>query len=683
MRKYLEKVDEKEEKGSKDHMTTKTKPEPQQYDETSIRTYEGTEAIRKRPGMYLGTGENATQQCAYEIFSNSVDEHLAGGCSEISIILDEDLRGARISDNGRGLPYKEIDVKGKKVSAAIQAATSLHAGGKFDAKSYAVSGGTHGVGLTSVNAVSDRFEVEIRRDGAIHRFACSKGKVTEKLTSSGKTKKTGTSVYFQLDPTVMEVCKLDPVRIAEMCRMTSYLYPGLLITCTTTAANAKIKQYHSEDGLADYIRAEIKGRKLVTKDVMRVEGIQKSGDKEVHVDCAFMWTDSEEELSRSFVNGISTVNGGTHLTGFRLAVATVIGEAFKAASFKGVKELHKDDFREGLVAAISVRIKEPTFHSQTKDSLGSREAQGAVQALVMSYLKDIFTGDNPEAKAILNRVVNAARGRQAAKRAREVTRKETLGDYIGQSAKLKDCISTNPEECELFLVEGDSASGSATEARDSNNQAILAMKGKILNTYGKPKSDILDNTEISSIVAAIGCGIGDDCDPSKARYGKIIAMCDADVDGNHIVCLILTLLFYHMRPLIEAGMVYVAKSPLYLLKKKGEIVGYLDGESDAEEWKTEHVAGYAAKKGLDPNDPETVVAAMKGWGLNYLKGLGELNPEDLWATTMDPNNRTLLRMNVKDFESCDVTMRTLMDPNDVESRKQFIVDNISFSRLDI
>jgi DNA gyrase subunit B len=655
------------------------------YSEKDIKSYKGTEAVRKRPGMYLGTGEAATHQTFYEIFSNSVDEYLAGHCNQIIVTLEdyEGLDYLTIEDNGRGIPYKEKDIKGKKISAAILAATDLHAGGKFDNNSYAVSGGTHGVGLTSTNAVSSYFEVTIKRDGFIHNFICEKGKVIQSLTKIGKTKETGTKVHFTLDPEIMEFVKYDEKRIKETLVLSSYLNPGLSIIFCNKRDGKKDETYLSKNGAKDFVTDKLGKEKNILDEIFYINDDYKG----IHVEVAFTYTNTENEIIETFVNGISTAQGGTHLTGFRLAVSLVINDLLrKVIPEKQQIPIHKDDLREGLVAVISIKMKNPSYHSQTKDSLGSKEAQGAVQTLVKNFLQDLYERNESKMKIILNRVITAAKSRLAAKRARETERKKIFSeDKLDLPIKLKDCISKDPKECELFIVEGNSAAGSAGEARDVITQAVLSLRGKILNTLNLKTSLILKNAEINSIVSSLGCGIDTTFDINNLRYDKIIIMTDADVDGSHICLLLLTLFYFHLRPLIDNNKIYIAKSPLYTIKKAGKVVGYLNTEKSRELWTIKKVNDVLKKDftSIEEINNSLIEKATKNYSLNYLKGLGELDPDDLEKSTMNPKFRTLIKINMEKAKLAAKYFDICMNSNSVKERSEFIMNNCKFANLDI
>jgi DNA gyrase subunit B len=668
-----------------------------EYTHDDIKMLRGVTAIRTRPGMYLGVGEAAVYQCFYEVLANSLDEALAGHARRIDVEL-HDNGALSISDDGRGIPWKSItDPDGNKIAACVAAATETHAGGKFKNDAYAVSAGTNGVGLTSVNAVSLEFRLETTRDGATCAFECERGEVTKKLFRMKETRKhTGTVVRFVLDPTILvdvpmrkttsgSVPAHDAARIAQTLRTASYLNPGLRLSLKREKGAAEV--FQSKEGLAELVRSQRKSAKRILPEPLRITGRHNGVD----VDVSFNWDNSGDEWCEAYANGVLTAQGGTHLTGFRLALSRSVAEAIKQHGLLEGKnkdlEVTGEDCREGLVVALAVRLPEPKFHSQTKDCLGNREAQGATQKLTGDFLSHLFSSDPKAAKTIAARAVAAARGRIAARRARDVARRDSMeGAGLGLPSKLADCLSGNPEECELFLVEGDSAGGSAEQARDRRTQAILKMRGKVLNTHNMDGGQILRNEEIKSIVAALGCGIGEDCDPAKLRYGKVIFMADADVDGAHIVCLLLTLFFKHMRPLIDAGRIYIAQSPLYVVKKAGRIEAFLLDEDARADWEMRMLRSkYEVPADMArAQAPEAELAeATRGYSLGYIKGLGELNPEDLGETTLSRTNRTLLRVGVEDAEAAAESLRVLMDSNAVEPRKAFITERALDATLDM
>lgn len=640
------------------------------YSGKNIQELSDMEHIRRRAGMYVGVGKSALIQIFYEIITNSFDEALAGHCNKIEVTLDS-KNTVTIKDNGRGMPWDmTTNEDGEKVPACILCCTSLKAGGKFDTKAYAVSAGSNGVGIKAVNALSEYFRLETHRDGKAYYFECKKGNITKGLTLLDKNcKDTGTIVTFrpdhELDMFTGE-STYDEKDLLEICKFSAYLNPAKIIFNGPT----KKEKFYFEDGafqfvtdLANKINKENKTKNLI-KDPILIKGKQDN----VEVDIALLYTSAGGEYMNSFVNGIRTKQGGTHLTGTKLAISKVITSYINQKKMlegrnKNV-EVTGDDCRDGLIAFVAVRLPEPKFQGQVKDELGSREAQGACQKLVGDALKELFDTKPETARAICAAVIAAARGRMAAKRAKEVARKEVLdSNGLGLSAKLKDCISNNPDECEIFLCEGNSAAGSITDARDVNTQAVLPFRGKILNTYGIDINRMMDNVEINSLISALGTGIGNSFDYSKLRYKKIILTCDSDVDGDHITCLFMTFFFKWLREIVENGNLFIARPPLYLIKKGAKIVGFLETEKDKEEFIKEH--------------------GNEGYQYNYIKGLGELNPEDLGFTTIDKKNRRLIQVTIEDAEAAEEQLRVLMDNKAVDERKEFIEQNASEATLDV
>jgi DNA gyrase subunit B len=684
-----------------------TKANTANYNEKSMKTYEGVDAVRKRSGMFVGLGNAARHHLVYEILTNSVDEALGGYCDKIDVVLYKD-GSLSIADNGRGIPWKKVAVKDKKgvsekVPACILAATSLHSGGKFDTKAYKVSAGTNGVGLTCVNALSDHFRLDVWRDEAHYYFECSKGKLTKKLTKIKETvskKKTGTKITFLLDTSTeaLKDTEWNEDQLRKMIKLAAYLNKGL--TLTFTIEGSKKEVFLFPNGLKDFVNEEMsvtckkeKGKRILPdEEPFYFAGEYEKDGVSVDVEFALDYNDTDVENTNCFVNGIRTPQGGTHLTGFRLALSSTITKYIKESNLIGNAKKDQDlkitgdDCREGLVSAISVNLETPQFHGQTKDELGNREAQGATQSLLNTYLKELFETKPKIAKSVCNRVIAAARGRLAAKKAREVTRKSTLDNHTALSAKLKDCLSRNPEECELFIVEGNSAGGSAKNGRNKQNQAILALKGKILNTYLSSTDILFKNNEVQSLISSIGVGVGNDIDLEKLRYHKIIILADADVDGSHISCLILTFFYRHMLPLITNGYVYIALSPLYRVFKGNKLIVELHTEEDREEWILDQISEIYEideETTLQDIDEEVVAEVLKPYHINYIKGLGELDPDQLGKSTLDPKNRKLIKVNIDDAEYAEQTFKILMHKDEVDERKKFISENAEYASLDI
>jgi len=662
------------------------------YNAKDIKHYEGLDAIRKRPNMYIGDTESnyAPIQLVLEGVTNSVDEAMNGFGKVIDVKFTDDGYCC-IKDRGRGIPIDDMEVNGKKIPACIAIATMLNTGGKFDDNgegSYKTSGGLNGIGLKAICALSSHFIVIITRDGKQVRFETKLGKLTKKLYQTDyKPKKgeSGTFVKFKLDESIVKVSDFFKVEkeIKENCKVTAYLNKGIKIN---VKFGEKLESYYSENGIQAIIEENI-SKQEKSPDKALYEPIIVTGKKNgVDVEICFTHTNSESEKMFSFVNGLKVPLGGTHVTGFRLSMSKMITEYIKKNKLYGKTELEisGEDVREGLVYAVAVKLSNPRFHGQTKDSLGSNEAQSATQSLTNELLENIFNEKPNLAKVIALRVVAAAKGRIAAKRAREVVRKNLEGNNLGLPTKLKDCVSTNPEECELFLIEGNSAGGSAEVGRDVRTQAILSLRGKIPNTQGESISNILKNAEIQSIIAALGTGIGETFDISKIRYHKIISMTDADVDGSHIRTLIFTLFYNFFKPIIEAGYLYYANSPLYIVKQGNKTLCYLKDDNAREEWILQRAKEKKLKvskySDLTTQQITDVTAGIK---FNYIKGLGEMNPEQLASTTMRKGNRILTRVTMKDAESADEAFRVLMDSKAVEERKKFIEDNALNANLDI
>ena len=664
------------------------------YGASDITVLEGLEAVRKRPGMYIGsTGERGLHHLVYEVVDNSVDEALAGYCDHIEVTILAD-GGVRVSDNGRGIPVDEHPTEHKPTVEVVM--TILHAGGKFGGGGYAVSGGLHGVGISVVNALSTRVDTEVRRQGFVWRMSFADGgrPITE-LVKGEATDSTGTTQTFYPDPTIFETVDFDYETLRRRFQQMAFLNKGLRITLTDerlgvqdagdeiagddSAPDApevgfRTDSYCYEHGLRDYVAFLNKSKKaeLVHPEIIDFEAEQSLGENHsISLEIAMQWTSAYSESVHTYANTINTTEGGTHEEGFRTALTTLVN---KYARDKGLlKErddnLTGDDIREGLTAVISVKLSEPQFEGQTKTKLGNSEAKSFTQREVNDHLSDWF-GRNPAvAKDIVRRAITAAQARIAARKARETTRRKGLLETSSMPGKLKDCSSKDPSISEIYLVEGDSAGGSAVQGRDPNTQAILPLRGKILNVERARLDRALSNAEIQAMITAFGTGIGDDFDIEKARYHKIVLMADADVDGQHITTLLLTLLFRFMRPLIEAGYVYLAQPPLYRIKWSNAPHDYV--YSDAE--RDEALARGAAKNLRLPKDN----------GIQRYKGLGEMDYTELWDTTMDPARRTLLQVKMEDAAAADQIFSVLMG-EDVEARREFIQQNAKDIRfLDI
>ncbi len=645
------------------------------YTGSSITVLEGLEAVRKRPSMYIGsTSERGLHHLVWEVVDNSVDEALAGYCDRIEVTLLGD-GGVRVADNGRGMPVDMHPTQKKPTVEVIL--TVLHAGGKFDGKTYAVSGGLHGVGVSVVNALSHRLDVEIDRDGYHWSQPYLNAKPAAPLTQGGKTRRRGTTVTFWADPTIFETTTYSFETISRRLQEMAFLNKGLTIVLRDeregpvvdeddAAAAPKARSgpkevtYHYAGGIADFVRHLNATKDPIQKSVISFEDEEKA--RAISVEIAMQWNSTYSESVYTFANTINTHEGGTHEEGFRAALTNVVNKwAVDRKIIKNTDDdrFKGDDIREGLAAIVSVKLGEPQFEGQTKAKLGNSEAKTFVQRVCNERLTHWFESNPGDAKTVVNKIAQAARARKAAQQARRLARKNAL-DTLGMPGKLSDCRSTDPRESELYIVEGDSAGGSAKSCRDSMFQAILPIRGKIINVEKARIDRVLKNTEVQALITALGTGIHEDFDISKLRYHKIVLMADADVDGQHITTLLLTLLFRFMRPLIEAGHVYLAQPPLYKIKwSKGEPgYAYSDKERDGL-----IKAGLEAGRRLPKED-----------NVARYKGLGEMNSKELWETTMDPAHRILRLVTLDDAATADELFSVLMG-EDVEARRSFIVRN--------
>ena len=631
------------------------------YDESDIQVLEGLEAVRKRPGMYIGsTSARGLHHLVWEIVDNSIDEALAGYCNEIKIILEKD-DVVKVVDNGRGMPTGKHPKTGKSTVETIF--TVLHAGGKFGGGGYKVSGGLHGVGASVVNALSEWLEVYVHRDGHIYHQRFSNGGVPEEdLKIIGDCNDTGTTVVFKADGLIFdETTVYDFDTLNQRIRELAFLNKGLkLVIEDHRLESHKVKEYYYEGGIKEYVLFLNKNKTAIHEDVIYVE----DEIDDIKVEVGMQYNDGYQPNIYSFCNNINTHEGGTHEEGFRLALTRVINNYAKNNNFlkKDEESLSGDDCREGLTAIISVKHPDPQYEGQTKTKLGNAEVRKIASNIISTAL-DKFLLENPDtASIIINKAIVASRARMAAKRAREMTRRKTALDSIALPGKLADCSSKDPTECEVFIVEGDSAGGSAKMGRDRRTQAILPLRGKILNVEKARLDRVLGNNEIRSMITAFGTGIGDEFDLSKLRYHKIVIMTDADVDGGHIRILMLTFLYRFMKPLIEEGFVYAAQPPLFLLKHgKDEHYVYSDYELEK------------LKEDLGPNAK---------YSIQRYKGLGEMNAEQLWETTMNPDNRVLWQITVDDAMQADVLFDTLMGEK-VEPRREFIQEHADEAELDL
>ena len=641
-----------------------------EYGGDQIQVLEGLEAVRKRPGMYIGsTSSRGLHHLVYEIVDNAVDEALAGYCSEIEVTINED-NSITVIDNGRGIP---VDINHKTGKPAVEVVfTILHAGGKFGGGGYKVSGGLHGVGASVVNALSNWLEVQIYRDGHIYKMGFERGKVVSDLTVVGDcpADKTGTRVDFKPDDTIFEETVYDYSILKTRLRETAFLTKGLKITLIDTREvdeegnkSLRKKTFHYEGGIKEFVLYLNNSKTALYNDVLYFEGTKNN----VYVEVAFQHNDSYTENVATFVNNITTPEGGTHLIGFRNAITKTFNDY--ARNNKILKDsdqnLSGEDIREGITAVISIKVEEPQFEGQTKQKLGNSEARGAVESIVTEQLTYYLEQNPTVARIICEKSILAQRARDAARKARDLTRRKSALDGMALPGKLADCSDKDPKNCEIFIVEGDSAGGSAKTARSRATQAILPLRGKILNVEKARLDKILGNAEIRAMITAFGTGIHDDFDINKLRYHKIIIMTDADVDGAHIATLMLTFLYRFMPELIRQGYVYLAQPPLYKLEKNRKIwYAYSDAELDK----------IITEVGRDQNNK-----------IQRYKGLGEMDAEQLWETTMDPERRVLLKVNMDDESESelDLTFTTLMGDK-VEPRREFIEENAKYVKnLDI
>ncbi|RLG19534.1 DNA topoisomerase (ATP-hydrolyzing) subunit B [Candidatus Micrarchaeota archaeon] len=627
-----------------------------EYTAKDIQVLEGLSAIRKRPAMYIGdTGEHGLHHLVYEVVDNSIDEALAGYCSNIWLTVRED-GSVEVRDDGRGIPTGTIEKYGK--SALEIVLTTLHAGGKFGKGVYQVSGGLHGVGLSVVNALSERMTTEVYREGKVYRISCVRGKVVEPLSEKGESERTGTEVVFKPDSQVFESVEFNFERITNRLRELAFLNKGLRIHAKDERSGEE-QTFQYEGGLIEFVRYIDTGKVAIHPSVIYIEG-EKQGTK---VEVALEYNDSYLESVFSFANDINTVEGGTHLSGFRRALTRSLHDyARKEKLLPNGLSLSKDDMREGLTAVVSVKVQEPQFEGQTKAKLGNSEVQGIVESIVGEKLSTFLELNPQEAKSIIAKIVGAAQAREAARHAKELARRKSAFETGLLPGKLADCSERDPAKSELFIVEGDSAGGSAKQGRNREFQAILPLRGKILNIEKARLMRVLSNAEIRTLITALGTGFGDEFNPDKARYHKIIIMTDADVDGAHIRTLLLTFFYRYAKSLIERGYVYIAQPPLYQVKK-GKSARYVYSEKGLEEVLT--------------------LMGRQGVSLQRYKGLGEMNPEQLWSTTMNPQTRTLRRVTIEDAVEADRLFTILMG-DEVEPRREFIEKHaLEVKNLDI
>ncbi|WP_285028143.1 DNA topoisomerase (ATP-hydrolyzing) subunit B [Plantibacter sp. ME-Dv--P-122b] len=656
------------------------------YGASAIQVLEGLEAVRKRPGMYIGsTGPRGLHHLVYEIVDNSVDEALAGYCDTILVTILED-GGVRVIDNGRGIPVDIHPVEKKSTVEVVL--TILHAGGKFGGGGYAVSGGLHGVGSSVVNALSTRLSVEVRRQGSVWRQSFQHGVPDAPLHEDEPSSETGTTITFWPSAETFETTEFDYETLRTRFQQMAFLNKGLRIELAderplrdaieaddvddNSAAHSQRKDvFFYERGLEDYVEYLNKAKRaeLVHDEIISFES--ENSERKIALEVAMQWTTAYNESVHTYANTINTHEGGTHEEGFRAALTTLVNRYAREKGILKEKDdnLSGDDVREGLTAVISVKLSEPQFEGQTKTKLGNTEAKAFVQKVVSEQLNDWFDRNPNQAKEIIRKALQAATARLAARKARETARRKGLLEGGGMPGKLKDCQSKDPSLSEIFIVEGDSAGGSAVQGRNPETQAILPLRGKILNVEKARLDRALANNEVQAMITAFGAGIGEDFNPDKVRYHKIVLMADADVDGQHITTLLLTLLFRYMRPLVDLGYVYLAQPPLYRLKWSNADHQYVYSDRERDALLTD---GVASGKRIPKEN-----------GIQRYKGLGEMNYKELWETTMDPQTRTLLQVTLDDAAAADEIFSTLMG-EDVESRRTFIQKNAKDVRfLDI
>ena len=625
------------------------------YDASDIQVLEGLDPVRKRPGMYIGsTGPRGLHHLVYEIVDNSIDEALAGICDHIIIKINKN-GSVEITDNGSGIPVDIHPQTGKSTVETVL--TILHAGGKFDNSAYKVSGGLHGVGVSVVNALSNKLVATVKRNGKIYRQDFSKGHRKSDLEVIGETKKddTGTTIYFEPDDTIFETVEFSDEVLSKRFREMAFLNKGIKIEFIDERKDLK-EVFHYEGGIKSFVEFINAKKKPVHDEIIYIDEVRE----ETAVEIAIQYTDSYSEVVLSFANNINTEEGGTHLSGFRSALTRTLNDYGRKNNIIKEKEenLSGEDVREGISAVISVKLPDPQFEGQTKAKLGNSETRGVVDSVLSEELA-IFLEENPRVgKQILDKALSARRAREAARKARDLTRKKNNLESMTLPGKLADCQNDDPKRNEIFLVEGNSAGGSAKDGRDSAYQAILPLRGKIMNVEKARLDRMLNSSEIRAMITAFGTGIGEEFNLEKLRYDKIIIMTDADVDGAHIMTLLLTFFFRYMKPLIEEGHVYVAQAPLYGIEKGTKILRYCHNEKELR---------LALKEYKDSKV-----------NIKRYKGLGEMDPEQLWETTMNPDNRLLLKVNIDDLTEADDTFSILMG-SEVEPRRDFITENAVYA----
>ena len=630
------------------------------YDSSNIQVLKGLEAVKKRPGMYIGDTDDGSglHHMVFEVLDNCIDEAMAGHCSEIEVVINKN-GSVTVQDNGRGIP---VDVHKKEgVSAAELILTTLHSGGKFDDNSYKVSGGLHGVGVSVVNALSKKLLLEVHRDGGEYFQEYAEGKPKAKLKKLKKSSSTGTKITFYPSDQIFTSTDFDTDRIYKRIQELSFLNAGVSIN-VEDKRSGKSRKFKNNGGLSSYV-THLKGRKQIVSEIFECSSIEN----EVGVEIAMQWTDSYSENVLCYTNNIPQKDGGTHLAGFRGSLTRVLKSFIKKENAKKTPtDLLGEDVREGLIAIISVKVPDPKFSSQTKEKLVSSEVEGVVSTVFNKYFNEFLLENPKDSMSIIAKVSEAALAREAARKAREMTRRKGVLEIAGLPGKLADCQEKDPSLSEIYIVEGDSAGGSAKQGRNRKNQAILPLKGKIINVEKARIDKVLGSAEVGTLIKALGCGIGEeDFDINNLRYHRIIIMTDADVDGSHIRTLLLTFFYRQMYEIVDNGHIYIALPPLYKITKGKEFI-YASDEKEKD----------AAIKSLSKN-------GTRGLEVQRYKGLGEMNPEQLWTTTMDPTNRRMMRVDIKDVQDANESFEVLMG-DDVEPRREFIDANaLSVKELDI
>ena len=630
------------------------------YDSSNIQVLKGLEAVKKRPGMYIGDTDDGSglHHMVFEVLDNCIDEAMAGHCSEIQVVINKD-GSVTVQDNGRGIP---VDVHKKEgVSAAELILTTLHSGGKFDDNSYKVSGGLHGVGVSVVNALSKKLLLEVHRDGGEYFQEYAEGKPKAKLKKLKKSSSTGTKITFYPSDKIFTSTDFETDRIYKRIQELSFLNAGVSIN-VEDKRSGKSRKFKNNGGLSSYV-SHLKGRKQTVSEIFECSSIEN----EVGVEIAMQWTDSYSENVLCYTNNIPQKDGGTHLAGFRGSLTRVLKSFIKKENAKKTPtDLLGEDVREGLIAIISVKVPDPKFSSQTKEKLVSSEVEGVVSTVFNKYFNEFLLENPKDSMGIIAKVSEAALAREAARKAREMTRRKGVLEIAGLPGKLADCQEKDPSLSEIYIVEGDSAGGSAKQGRNRKNQAILPLKGKIINVEKARIDKVLGSAEVGTLIKALGCGIGEeDFDINNLRYHRIIIMTDADVDGSHIRTLLLTFFYRQMYEIVDNGHIYIALPPLYKITKGKEFI-YASDEKEKD----------AAIKSLSKN-------GTRGLEVQRYKGLGEMNPEQLWTTTMDPTNRRMMRVDIKDVQDANESFEVLMG-DDVEPRREFIDANaLSVKELDI